>query len=126
MKIKQSKRLLFTLKPKKPGLSSDIRIIKVKISDTRKYVKEVKIQYDDENYTLFKFKNPKKSVIDDNIFTFSKKGTSKLDITDSQKIDRDVYHPNTLFINYKINYKKKCKEFLPTTPILKNIWSHKK
>lgn len=67
----------FTLKPKNE-LSSDIHLIKVKISDTRKYVKEVKIQYDDENYTLFKFKNPKKAVIDDNIFTFSKKGNFKI------------------------------------------------
>ena len=39
----------FTLKPKK-DLRSDIHLIKVKISDTRKYVKEVKIQYDDGNY----------------------------------------------------------------------------
>ena len=67
----------FTLKPKK-DLSTDIYTINVKISDSRKYVKEVKIEYDDGNYTLFKFKNPKKGVIDENIFTFSKKGNFKV------------------------------------------------
>ncbi len=64
---------VLTLRPR-VGAATDISQIEIKISDQEKYVRGIKIEYMDENYTQFVFKNPKFSPNDKKIFIFSKKG----------------------------------------------------
>ena len=71
---KEKKQTHLSLTPR-PGVATEIASINVKVSDQRKYVKEVKIIYLDGNYTFFQFKNPRFSPNDLKIFTFSKKGS---------------------------------------------------
>ena len=62
-----------TLTPR-AGIATEIAEIDIKVSDQRKYVKNIKIVYLDGNYTHFKFKNPRFSVNKPELFIFSKKG----------------------------------------------------
>lgn len=72
--LKKSKgQTSMTLTPR-AGMATEISLIKIKVSDQRKYVKNIKIVYLDGNYTHFRFKNPRFSDNDLKIFSFSKKG----------------------------------------------------
>ena len=61
-----------------PKATSDIKEIAVKVSDERKYVKEVKIEYSDGNYSLFRFKNPRTKEIDPKTYDFVNPGGVKV------------------------------------------------
>lgn len=61
-----------------PKVSGDIKEIGVKVSDERKYVKEVKFEYSDGNYSLFRFKNPRTKDIDPGTYEFVNPGTVKV------------------------------------------------
>ncbi|SMF69968.1 outer membrane lipoprotein carrier protein LolA [Pseudobacteriovorax antillogorgiicola] len=71
---KEKNQTKLTLSPR-AGVATEIASIEVKVSDQRKYVKDIKILYMDGNYTQFQFKNPRFSANDLKIFTFSKKGS---------------------------------------------------
>lgn len=62
-----------SLKPKAEA-ASDIHKIQIKVSEKEKYVQTIKIDYMDENYTQFSFKNPKFAPNSKEIFSFSRKG----------------------------------------------------
>lgn len=68
-----SKQTIFKLTPR-PGTATEIKQITIKVSDQKKYVEAVRIEYLDENYTHFQFKNPVFSDNKPNIFKFSRKG----------------------------------------------------
>lgn len=61
------------LKPK-PGNTTDIKTIGIVINDKQKFVETVKITYMDNNYTKFKFANPKFSTNKPDLFRFTRKG----------------------------------------------------
>ena len=62
-----------TLIPKQIKVS-EILSITVRIADQKKYIRRVKIDYVNRNYTEFKFDNPNFSPIKSKIFNFSRKG----------------------------------------------------
>ncbi len=66
----------FDLVPKK-GKKTDIKGIAVQVSESQKYIRHVKIEYDNGNFTLFEFSNPKKDAIPAQRFIFSNPGSVK-------------------------------------------------
>ena len=61
-----------------PKIKNEIREIAVKISEERKYIKEVKIDYADGNYSLFRFRNPRLKEIDAKTYEFTNPGSVKI------------------------------------------------
>ena len=63
---------LATLVPTANDPGNEIQKIEVKVSDKRTFIKEIKIMYNDEGYSLFRFKNPRTSEISADRFVFHK------------------------------------------------------
>ena len=61
-----------TLVPSVEDPNNEIQKIEIKVSDQRTFIKEIKIMYNDEGYSLFRFKNPRTSVIPADRFVFHK------------------------------------------------------
>ena len=66
-----------TLNPKDP-MQSDIERIFIKISNKKKYIEQVKLSYQDGNYTAFVFSNPKTSPISASLYKFNGPKTVKI------------------------------------------------
>lgn len=54
--------------------SADIKLITLKLSEERKYIKSLKIEYQDGNYSQYEFKNPRFESIQKSIFQFKNPG----------------------------------------------------
>ena len=63
---------LATLVPTVEDPNNEIQKIEVKVSNQRSFLKEIKILYNDEGYSLFRFKNPRTSEIAADRFVFHK------------------------------------------------------
>jgi len=57
--------------------NSNIKLIEVKISDGRKYLKQLKIMYQNGDHTTFQFKNPRFAKIPQDFYVFKNPGLVK-------------------------------------------------
>lgn len=58
----------------KTKASGDIKLITLKLSEERKYIKSLKIDYNDGNYTQYEFKNPRFDSLPTSTFQFKNPG----------------------------------------------------